>query len=378
MPKTKLIVDGNLFGRKMFYKFRHLSTKVHPKNLPIILPTVKTKSSPIKNVTIVNEGTGDEIRYKDGGRIEQKIADIMVGNEPVSVMTGLAFGTLRSLIANQRDRNIGEIVFCFDPLKRDRTTSKRLEIDKDYKISRKEDSRRKKKDTSEFYAQLSLVHNILYIMGIRQVWTKSFEADDLLQFFCQEIFPNDPCLMLTSDHDLFQAISDKDSVLIIGAKGGVFGKKEFRKKFKLRPKQWLDVMTLCGCSGDDVKGIPGIGEDTAIALIQEAGDILGVFRKAKLGTLSDKRAMNIIIKEIDNDLVITKKTRGLVKLYGSSPKLRKELINLKKKRGKGDLQRIKACLEVLRFKSMLGDKELGILENIMKNQRRKKNANASN
>lgn len=181
--------------------------------------------------------------------------------------TGVTYGVLSDVLKYENQFRTEHVAFCFDFGK-----SKRCELLPTYKETRK-----KKRDTDEAaraqYASVSiqierLRKRHLKAIGYRNVfYKKGFEADDLLASFCLNLPEGDKAIIISGDADMLQLLSRNVSVYAPSSKK-LFTKKSFIAEFGITPKQWIDVKCLAGCRGDDVPGIRGIGEDTAIKFIR--------------------------------------------------------------------------------------------------------------
>ena len=376
-----LIIDGNLFARKMFYQFRNLSCKVKISDLSVFSEKFKREAAlenfkeDASSTEILDPTTGKVISVLKKSKIDNKIKELSENHDlKVKINTGVTFGVIRSLIATFRTHDIGKIIICYDPLERNRKTQLRTKLFKEYKASRAEDSRRKVEETVEFYKQLSIAHYLLYYMGIKQVWTKSFEADDLLHYYSQKVFKNKKSLTLTNDHDLFQTIDNNNSILLIGKDSSIFDKKAFVAKYGISPSRYLDVMSLCGCSSDEVPGLKGIGEIEAISLIKKFKSLENLIKAFEENWAMEMKGktMEILIKEAGSGFKTIIKTRKLVKLYGFDRRLKSEKIVQRKKYSKRNFGRVIAILETLKFRSVLHKKELKDIKRIMINQKKEK------
>ena len=367
-----LIVDGNLFARKMFYRFKHLSSKLTSQELGIISPIFQKNILAKRYVQsqdneVFNKQQGVTVKVTDR-RIGEKIKQITAQSSEIKIKTGIAYGVLRSLISLHKNYDISKIVFCYDPQNRNRTKHYRFFLDKGYKAYRDKRSIEKVAETIDFYEQLKLSQHILHNMGIKQTWVERYEADDLLQYYANKIYKKKSCLILTNDHDSFQILNPLNSLVNIGKNPYLYTWEDFKKDFDIMPKQWLDVMSLCGCSGDDVKGLPGIGEKIAVNLIREFGTIenlLKSYRKSNNPVLTSK-VVEILNRDKKKSFSEIRHTRKLVKLYGLSPKLKKELIERKKG---GDIKRTISILSCLKFKSLLGKEQVKVMNSIIKKQK---------
>jgi len=373
-----LIVDGNLFARKMFYKFKHLSSKLSSQELGIISPIFQ------KNILaklyvqdqdneIFNKQQGVTVKVTDK-RIGERIKQITAQSSEIKIKTGIAYGVLRSLISLCKNYNITKMVFCYDPQNRNRAKHYRFFLDKGYKAYRDKRSIEKVAETIDFYEQLKLSQHILHNMGIRQTWTDRYEADDLLQYYANKIYKKKACLILTNDHDSFQLLNPLNSLVNIGKNPYLYTWEGFSQQFDIMPNQWLDVMSLCGCSGDDVKGLPGIGEKIALDLIKEfvtIENLLKSYKKSESKVLTPK-IIKILDKDKKRNFSEIRHTRKLVRLYGLSPNLKKELIERKKG---GDIKRTVSILSCLKFKSLLGKEQIKAMKLIIKKQKGEQNGN---
>lgn len=379
MDKKILIVDGNLFARKMFYKFKMLKTtltlselskKPDLRDLQTLLETNYTNKtvSPKPDKKIVNSKTGKEMTVKESVRISEKINKIINSPTEVTIETGVIYGMLRSLIKINRDYNIGKIIFCFDPVKRNRVSSYRYKLSNDYKASREENSVRKKDETIQFYSQLFISNYILELLGIEQIWSETFEADDLLDHLCKGKYKDKEIILLTSDHDLFQIITDKVNILTIGSEGEMITESTIKGKFGISPNQWLDYMTLIGCRGDDVKGL--LGEKTSLSLMMKYENIPNIFKNLKSVKKDLKeKDYNKLLKEKENDLSFLKKTRKLVRLYGGKEDIEREIFVKRSCVSKKNALLLIEMLNILKFRSLLGKEEIKSLVSIVKNQK---------
>jgi DNA polymerase I len=94
-----------------------------------------------------------------------------------------------------------------------------------------------------------------------------YEADDLFAFYIHNR-PNEKHIILSKDDDLLQLISK--NVIIYDPKNKLIkDEKWFKKTYEISPHQWSLYKSLSGCSSDNIKGIPGIGEKYALDYIKE-------------------------------------------------------------------------------------------------------------
>ena len=84
--------------------------------------------------------------------------------------------------------------------------------------------------------------------------------------------------ILSGDRDTFQLATDKVTIRIPRTKGGktetdLFDREKIKETYGLEPKQLIDVKGLQGDTSDNIPGVPGVGEKTALSLIQKFGSI---------------------------------------------------------------------------------------------------------
>lgn len=143
---------------------------------------------------------------------------------------------------------------------------KRREIYPEYKAGRKP-------APADFYAQVPILHELLDAFGWPFYEIDDYEADDIMGAFAvQAAEKGIETYLLTSDLDSLQLIGPHTKVYAI--KNGLSNIEEFdvdafEKKYGIDVEQFLDLKSLKGDSSDNLPGVPGIGEKTAIQLLQE-------------------------------------------------------------------------------------------------------------
>ena len=131
----------------------------------------------------------------------------------------------------------------------------------------------------ELAQQLPVAKELLAAMGFHVLEREGYEADDILgtvSAMCDgaEI----PCRLMTGDRDSLQLISDNTHILLATNTDTVdTDRAAFREKYGVDPGQFVDVKALMGDSSDNIPGVPGIGEKTALKLIATYGSLDGVY-----------------------------------------------------------------------------------------------------
>ncbi len=143
----------------------------------------------------------------------------------------------------------------------------------------------RKPTAPELRPQFDLVRECLTAMHIRQLTCPSFEADDILGTMarrCEEA--GIPALLVTGDRDAMQLVSETSNVLY--TKRGVtdvvrYTPQKVLEDFGVTPQQIPDLKGLMGDSSDNIPGVPGIGEKTAVKLLSAYGTIENAFAHAQ-------------------------------------------------------------------------------------------------
>jgi len=123
----------------------------------------------------------------------------------------------------------------------------------------------------ELAAQLSSAKECVKGMGFHIFEKEGYEADDILGTLAEQAAREGiEAYVLTGDRDSLQLISDNTHILLATNKETIgFGRAEFVEKYGVQPEQFVDVKALMGDSSDNIPGVPGIGEKTALKLISE-------------------------------------------------------------------------------------------------------------
>lgn len=143
---------------------------------------------------------------------------------------------------------------------------KRLEIYPDYKAGRKP-------APADFYAQIPILHELLDAFGWPLYELDDYEADDIMATLAKKASEQgiETCL-ITSDLDALQSIDPLTHVYAL-KKGltniELFDPEHFAEKYGIRVDQFLDLKALKGDSSDNIPGVAGVGEKTAVQLLQQ-------------------------------------------------------------------------------------------------------------
>lgn len=134
----------------------------------------------------------------------------------------------------------------------------------------------------DFYAQIPILEDLLRAFGWPLYQLDDYEADDIMGTLSQMANQQDiHTVLISSDLDMLQLIDDDTEVYAL--KKGLsnlekFDVEAFEQKYGISVSQFLDLKSLKGDASDNIPGVPGIGEKTAISLLQQYGNLDGVYQ----------------------------------------------------------------------------------------------------
>lgn len=162
----------------------------------------------------------------------------------------------------------------------------RHQMTPDYKAGRKE-------TPPELVEQFKLVRDMLDAYNIKHYEYDDIEADDIIGILSKKF--NIDTAIFSSDHDLFQLIDDKNHTKVYCMKKGmsdigVLDEKALYDEYGLKPYQIIDYKGLAGDKSDNIKGVEGIGDKTAVKLLNEYDTCEGIYKHIDeiKGKLKDK------------------------------------------------------------------------------------------
>ncbi len=125
--------------------------------------------------------------------------------------------------------------------------------------------------------QFPYIRKALEALNVPLLELQGFEADDLIATLCKTLAGDAfELIVVSSDKDLMQLVTNGVK-LLDSAKDRWIGAQEVKAKFGVEPEKIVDVMGLMGDAVDNIPGVKGIGEKTAIALIQRFGSLDNLF-----------------------------------------------------------------------------------------------------
>lgn len=132
---------------------------------------------------------------------------------------------------------------------------------------------------NDLISQFPLSRKLCDVLGITHLEIDNYEADDIIGTFAKTICEDNlEALIISSDKDLLQLINDKIKVKLLKTHDYILmDNNEFLNTYGLEPKKMIDLKSLMGDSSDNIPGVKGIGEKTAIKLLQEYGSLENLY-----------------------------------------------------------------------------------------------------
>ena len=189
--------------------------------------------------------------------------------EPTSGVYGFA------VIAMEIVRNIqpDQVVVAWD--KAHTSTAKRLAIFKDYKAGRV-------KPPEDFYAQIPLLRELISALSWGFMEADEYEADDIIGTLARQADEAGGYMtyIVSSDLDMLQIVDENTKMYRILRGFSDLEEMDIpavEEKYGILKSQFLDLKALKGDNSDNIPGVPGIGEKTAVKLLNEYGSLEGIY-----------------------------------------------------------------------------------------------------
>lgn len=190
----------------------------------------------------------------------------------------------------------------------------------------------------ELASQMPVLKELLTLLGYTYVTAAGYEADDILGTFAESCKKRgDICLIATGDRDSLQLVSDATTVLLTTTKAGHGETDEitpavFAERYNgLEPKQLIELKALMGDSSDNIPGVAGVGEKTALDLISRFASLEGVYEniedesiktgvRAKLEKDKETAYLSRVLATINDEVPIDTDPASYVKAAGEPQK----------------------------------------------------------
>jgi len=200
------------------------------------------------------------------------------GIRPLSTRDGLythaIYGFLTTLLRLRDEEQPDAVCVAFDL----HAPTFRHKADENYKATRKP-------MPEELRMQVPVLKEVLDALNIPRYEAEGWEADDWLGTISRRCEAAGwDCVVVTGDKDSLQLITEKTKVKLVSTRMGQTTTKDmtpesFREQYGFDPIHMIDLKALMGDSSDNIPGVPGVGEKTAIDLIQKYGSINAIYEK---------------------------------------------------------------------------------------------------
>ena len=167
----------------------------------------------------------------------------------------------------------------------------------------------------ELKLQFPKAKEVLQTMGIKYFEIDNYEADDIIGTLAKRVDEEDEFIatIISSDKDLLQLISDEVTVKLLKQNDYIMmTKEEFRNTYQIDPIRMIDLKALMGDSSDNIPGVKGIGEKTAISLLSKYNSLDGVYENIE--SISGKTK-----EKLENDKENAYMSYNLATIYKEVP-----------------------------------------------------------
>lgn len=220
--------------------------------------------------------------------------------------TNAVYGFLAIMFKLMEDVNPDYMVVAFDV----KHPTKRHEMYAEYKGTRHG-------MPDELAAQMPIIKEVLEAMNIKIIELAGYEADDILGTLSKSSEKeNIDVTLLTGDRDSFQLASDKTTIRIPRTKNGKtetenFDRNKVLEVYGIEPYELIEVKGLMGDKSDNIPGVPGVGEKTALNLIKEFHSIDTIYEKLEAGEAVAKGKLKENL-ETNKDLAMLSRELGRI------------------------------------------------------------------
>ncbi len=185
---------------------------------------------------------------------------------------GALYGFVRWLIKLLNEKKPSYVAVCFDS---PGGCARRKRLLPSYKANRK-------KPDDALVSQLNLARDMVRDLGLAVVAKEGIEADDLMAFLALSAQKQQMhSVLVTSDKDVYQFLSDYISIWPSGGKEGFKGPEAAVEKFGVEQKFLPDYFAIVGDASDNVPGVAGVGPKTSVELIKTFGHLEDILRAAQ-------------------------------------------------------------------------------------------------
>lgn len=168
----------------------------------------------------------------------------------------------------------------------------------------------------ELAQQMPVIKELLGDLGIKIVQCEGYEADDILGTLSKAVADSgNECYILTGDRDSFQLVSDRVTVRLATTKETkIYTPDRIMEEYGVTPRQMIEVKALMGDTSDNISGVKGIGEKTALSLIKQEGDVKTLYEH-----LADIKLTPSVRTKLENGLQDAIDSRFLAEICLEAP-----------------------------------------------------------
>lgn len=201
-----------------------------------------------------------------------------------------------------------------------------FDIGKNFRLEKYSFYKEGRKETpDELKRQMPKAREILKAMGIKYFELAPYEADDIIGTLSKKVLEDDDfnATIVSSDRDLLQLINEQVDIKLLKQKGYIrYNPESFKEEYGIEPINVIDLKALAGDSSDNIPGVKGIGEKTALNLLKSYKNLEGIYENIDLvkGKVKEK---------LENDKEIAFISKELATIYNEVPLNVKDLEDLK-------------------------------------------------
>jgi 5'-3' exonuclease len=228
---------------------------------------------------------------------------------PDGLTTNAVYGYTNFLIQLLKKERPSHIAVAFDG---SLTTSFRNEIYPEYKAQRE-------LPPAELEAQMDACWQVTRAMGMQTFIDDRYEADDIIGALVDKfITKSHRAVIVSSDKDLTQLVNEQVSLWDF-ARDRRFDAKKVTEHFGVRPDQMVDLLALMGDKVDNIPGVKGIGQKTAVALLQKFGSLESIYDKVDLVDGMELRGARSIKQKLIDGKELAEISKRLATIVFSVP-----------------------------------------------------------
>ena len=288
----------------------------------------------------------DKLVVIDGNSILNRAFYGIMGSKMLQTSDGTytnaVYGFLTIMFKLIEDLEPKYMVVAFDL----KAPTKRHELSKEYKGTRHG-------MPDELASQMPIIKEVLSAMNITVITKEGYEADDILGTLSRYGEANGlEVVLLTGDRDSFQLATNQTIIRIPRTKQGKtetenFDREKIIETYGVEPIQLIEVKGLMGDTSDNIPGVPGVGEKTALNLIKEYGNIDNLYEKIENG---EAQLKGKLLENLVNNKELAYLSRELGRIDIDSP-IEKDLDKFKIV--EWDKEKVLELFKTLRFNKFI-------------------------